>query len=123
MWTTTFRGTVLAMTERRRVLTPREDNARLVLRTLCGVLNVSDRELAERITAQGRTISRAAIQQRRNGDKPLDLRDIDECAQALGVPSSLFDQEPIDAARWVLDNASELVILGFGWLRSTSAAA
>lgn len=119
----TFRGTVRGMTERRRTLTPREENARLVLRTLCGVLNVSDRELAERITAAGRHVSRAAVQQRRSGEKPLDLRDIEECAQALGVPAELFDREPIEAARWVLDNASELVLLGFGWLHRAVTAA
>ena len=101
----------------RRPLTEREENARLVLRTLTRMLNVSDRELAERITAIGRPLSRSAAQQRRDGAKPLDLRDIEECAMALGVPVELFDQEPIEAAKWLVNGGPELQKALTGWLR------
>lgn len=104
-----------AMKEQRRPLTEREENARLVLRTVTHMLNVSDRELSERITASGRAISRAAIQQRRNGDKPLDFRDIEECATALGVPEFLFEQAPIEAAKWLVNSADSLGVRVFGW--------
>lgn len=92
-----------------RPLTDRETNARQVLKALMGVMGTKDSELAQRITDSGaRRLSRSAVQQRREGQKPLDFRDIEELATALSVPPSLFDEEPIDAVRWVLDNRPDL---------------
>lgn len=106
----------------RRELTPREQNARRVLNALMGVEGIKDAEMAARIASQGtRGLSRSAVQQRRSGDKPLDLRDIDELATALSVPASLFDGDPIDAARWVLDNRPDLLIGSSGWLLPLAA--
>lgn len=101
----------------RRSLTAREENARRVLIALMGSTDVKDAEMANRITSLGhRHLSRAAVQQRRNGEKPLDLRDIEECALALGVPLELFDGDPIEAVRWVLDNRPDLLVGSTGWL-------
>lgn len=106
----------------KRALTPREDNARRVLRTLMGVLDVNDAEMSQRISTKSeRTLSRAAVQQRRNGVKPLDLRDLEECAAALNVPVELFDKEPIAAAQWVLDNCPDLLIGATGCFHPVAA--
>lgn len=87
-----------------------------------GVMDVKDAELAARITSNGRQhLSRAAVQQRRTGVKPLDLLDIEECAIALGVPAALFDGDPIEAARWVLDNRPDLLVGSSGWLTPLAA--
>lgn len=100
-----------------RTLTPREDNARRVLIALMGVTNVKDADMATRITSLGaRSLSRAAVTQRRSGEKPLDLRDLEECSAALAVPVELFDGEPIDAVRWVLDHRPDLLVGSTGWL-------
>lgn len=101
----------------RRTLTAREEGARRVLVSLMGVTDVKDGELAQRISSLGgRPLSRQAVTQRRDGTKPLDFRDIDECAEALNVPASLFDGDPIDAVRWVLDNRPDLLVGSSGWL-------
>lgn len=110
-----LRGRMRAMA--RRTLTAREEKARRVLVSLMGVTDVKDAEMAQRISTIGnRQLSRQAITQRRDGTKPLDLRDIDECAEALSVPVSLFDGDPIDAVRWVLDNRPDLLVGSSGWL-------
>lgn len=106
----------------RRPLTAREENARRVLIALMGSTDVKDAEMAARITALGdRQLTRVAIQQRRSGEKPLDLRDIEECSHALGVPAQLFDGDPIAAVRWVLDNRPDLLVGSTGWWAPAAA--
>ncbi len=116
LWIARFRGTLCAVSETKRPLTPHELNAKHVLATLMRVLGIKDEELARRVTGLGyRGLSRSAIQQRRTGTKALDVRDIFELARALEVPVEVFDLDPVDLLRWLADNRAERVLLSFGW--------
>lgn len=62
---------VIMRVMKRPVLSDQEDRARRALRTLMGVLDITDAALAERVGW-----SRQQIQQRRNGDTRLRLGDV-----------------------------------------------
>ncbi len=91
-------------------LSPQEDRARITLGLLMGILNLTDKDVAERTG-----LSRQSVQQRRTGLTKMRLGDVDQMADALGVSALLFSLPPVEALRFVADNHSELVVSMWRW--------
>lgn len=96
-------------------LTPREDTRRRALDTIMRALDVKDAHLAPKLG-----ISRSAVQNRRSGGVRLREDQVEEMADALGVPSDLFAMEVPDIFRWLADNRSEQVFAASGWFWPTA---
>lgn len=86
-------GEVLSLTNR----------AAQVLEAIKRLRGFSDGEIADRAG-----LSRSAIEARRRGAKVIDVDDLERLGAALNVSPVVFLMEPIEAMRWVLDNAPSM---------------
>lgn len=77
-------------------------------------LHISDGQLAGRLG-----ISRSGVQYRRAGGVRLREDQVDEMAEAIGVPALVFELSPDEVLRWLADNRSEQVFAASGWLWPT----
>lgn len=95
-------------------LTPREDRRRRALETIMRTLDVKDAVLASQLG-----ITRSAVQSRRSGGVKLREDQIDAMAEALGVPSMLFEVPADEVLRWLADNRREQVYAASGWFSAS----
>lgn len=90
---------------KRPELSLQEDRARRVLAVAMRLLDVNDGQLAERLNW-----TRQRVEQRRSGATRIRMGDVDALAQALEINPLVFSLEPVEAARYVLDKHSDLLI-------------
>lgn len=90
---------------KRPTLSQQEDRARRALRTLMGVLDLTDEAVAERLGW-----SRQRVQQRRNGDTRIRMGDAEELAEAIGVDPLVFGLDPLDLLQYLVNEHPDLVV-------------
>lgn len=100
---------------RKTGLSPAEERRRQVLNVVARMFALSDAELGELMG-----LSRQQVQQRRKGtanQPPTRMREdeVENLSARLDFPKSLFDREPLTAARWLLDNHPDVRLRLVAW--------